>query len=48
MASVLVTGIAGFLGKNLAKTLLNRGHDVIGTAHSELSTPNSQLPTPNS
>ena len=37
MASVLVTGIAGFLGKNLAKTLLNRGHDVIGTAHSEVS-----------
>lgn len=37
MASVLVTGIAGFLGKSLAEVLLSRGHDVVGTAHSEVS-----------
>lgn len=37
MSTVLVTGAAGFLGKRLAETLLQRGHSVVGTAHSELS-----------
>lgn len=34
---VLVTGITGFLGKNLAKNLLEKGYQVVGTAHSESS-----------
>jgi len=37
MSTVLVTGIAGFLGKSIAETLISRGFSVVGTAHSELS-----------
>ncbi|WP_462255387.1 NAD-dependent epimerase/dehydratase family protein, partial [Ferruginibacter sp.] len=27
---ILITGVAGFIGSNLAKKLLERGHSVIG------------------
>ena len=27
---ILITGVAGFIGSNLAKRLLERGHTVIG------------------
>jgi len=27
---VLITGVAGFIGSNLAKELLERGHEVVG------------------
>lgn len=37
MSTVLVTGAAGFLGKRLSETLIQKGHSVVGTAHSELS-----------
>jgi len=30
MAKVLVTGVAGFIGSNLADRLINEGHQVIG------------------
>ena len=30
MASVIITGVAGFIGSNLAKLLLNEGHEIIG------------------
>lgn len=37
MTTVLVTGIAGFLGKRITETLMSRGYSVVGTAHSESS-----------
>ncbi|MFQ5472074.1 MAG: NAD-dependent epimerase/dehydratase family protein, partial [Dehalococcoidia bacterium] len=27
---VFITGVAGFLGSHLARTLLQQGHDVVG------------------
>lgn len=38
MSTVLVTGAAGFLGKHLSETLMQRGHSVVGITHSELNT----------
>lgn len=35
MAKILITGVTGFLGRNLSKTLHSKGHVIVGTAHSE-------------
>ena len=33
MSRILITGVAGFLGSHLARTLLESGHSVTGTVH---------------
>lgn len=48
MSTVLITGAAGFLGKNLTETLLKRGHSVVGTTHSELSVREFERTVPDS
>ena len=30
MNKILITGVAGFIGSHLAKSLIEKGHDVIG------------------
>ena len=30
MAKHFITGVAGFVGSNLARTILNKGHQVVG------------------
>ncbi|NIE83741.1 MULTISPECIES: NAD-dependent epimerase/dehydratase family protein [unclassified Burkholderia] len=37
MAKILITGIAGFTGRHLARELMEQGHEVCGLAHRQLA-----------